>query len=533
MIECTSTIAEVCVYPGQARVVRRGRVDLSVGTEEVVFPDLPLSLLPETVRVAGRGTARVRLLGVEVGKARHVLPPEEALRELDRRIEELEDQDRALADQIEALMRYLEVLAALGKSAADRLPWGIARSTVDAERVRGVLSLLQEDEEKTHRQVRKAEIERRKLGRELERLRREREARAKPCTPDRYEVRIPVEVETAGELELELTYVCRGVTWAPLYDLRLEEPPGDTPRVTLGRLAEVSQRSGEDWAGVRLTLSTARPALASRLPELPPWYIDIYRPQPRIMQRAFGAGVTMAAEVEMAAPPGMLAEPAPAPQPVVEAVVAEAEVRAGGPAIVFVAPGSPSIPADGSAHKVFLGTQELPAGIDWVTAPKAEAHVYRRARVQNTTPAVLLPGRASIFHGETFIGMTSLVETPPQGELEIYLGVDDQVQVERELAERSVDKGGFVEKVRRLLYAYRVHVHNLRSERIALTVLDQLPVSRDESLKVKLLRSEPPAAPGDLGELRWELSLAPGEERALSFAFQVEMPLESQAEGLP
>lgn len=533
MLACRSTIAEVCVYPGQAQIVRRGRVELPAGAEEVVFADLPLSLQPETVRVAGRGTARARLLGVEVGKARHALPPEESLRELDRRIEELEDQDRALADRVETLTRRLGVLADLGKASAERLPWGIARGTVDAAKLQSLLTALHQDEGKARWQVRKLEIERRGLNRELERLRRERDARAKPYTPDRYEVRVPVEVETPGELDLELTYVCQGATWAPLYDLRLEEPSEGGPKVTLGRLAEVSQRSGEDWEGVHLTLSTARPALAARLPELPPWYIDIYRPRPPMaMRAALGVGVTMAApEDEMAM--RKEAPAAPPPMPLAEAVVAEAEVRAEGPAIVFVAPGSPSVPADGSAHKVFLGTQELPATIDWVTAPKTGAHVYRRARVRNTTPAVLLPGRASVFYGETFIGTTPLRETPTQGELEIYLGVDDQVQVERELVERTVDKAGFVEKVRRLLFAYRIRVHNFRPTRVALTVLDQIPVSRNETLKVKLVRSEPQAPVGEMGELRWELSLAAGEERDIVFAFQVEMPLDSQAEGLP
>lgn len=226
--------------------------------------------------------------------------------------------------------------------------------------------------------------------------------------------------------------------------------------------------------------------------------------------------------------------PAPAaPPPVVEAVAATAEVRSEGPAVVFVAPGSPSIPADGSAHKVFLGRQDLPAPIDWVTAPKVEPHVYRRARAQNATPSILLPGRAAVFHGDTFIGTTSLPETPSGGELEVYLGVDDLLKVERGLVERTVDKAGLVEKVRRLSYAYRIRVHNLRQERAPLTVLDQLPVSRHESLKVKLMRSDPPVEPGEMGELRWELSLAAGEEQQIVFAFQVEMPLESQAVGLP
>ena len=201
--------------------------------------------------------------------------------------------------------------------------------------------------------------------------------------------------------------------------------------------------------------------------------------------------------------------------------------------MLFTAPGMTSIPADGSAHKVFLGTQELSGDPDWVAAPKLEPHAYRRARVANTTPAVLLKGSASLFYGDTFIGSTSVPETPLEGEFEVYLGVDDQIKVQREQVERSVDKGGLVGKVRQMLYGYRIGLHNLRQERIALTVLDQLPVSRHESLRVKLVRSVPEIEAGEMGELRWRLDLAPGEERELLFYFQVEMPLEQQVIGLP
>jgi len=540
MIECASTIAEVCVYPGQVRIVRRGHLELPAGPAEVILPNLPLSLMPETVRVAGRGTAPVRLLGVEVNMARHAIPPEEALVEMDAQIERLEDKDRALAGRIEALNHRLETLAALAQSSAERLPRGFARGKVDVSGVESLLSFVHKGEEGTREQVRQMEVKRRDLGRELDRLRRLREERQQPGSPDRYAVRVPVEAEKAGDLQIEVTYVCRDATWAPLYDLRLDEKAEGGPRIAVGQLAEVSQQTGEDWTGVALSVSTARPALAASLPELEPWYIRLYRPElakrrglPMAAMPAPGGFAEGAAEdLERLSDEMRAMAPPPAPVPV-QATVAVAEVRREGPAVVFVAPGVTTLPADGSPHKVFLGTQDLPAPLDWVTAPKIEAHVYRRARVENSSPAILLPGSASLFYGDTFIGTTSVPETPPQAEFEVYLGVDDQVKVERELVDRTVDKSGLLEKIRRMLFSYQIKLHNYHPERIALTVLDQIPVSRDESLKVKLLRGDLPVEPGDLGELRWELALASGEERTISFAFQVDMPLEGEAVGLP
>jgi uncharacterized protein (TIGR02231 family) len=215
------------------------------------------------------------------------------------------------------------------------------------------------------------------------------------------------------------------------------------------------------------------------------------------------------------------------------ASVATAEVRTAGPAILFMAPGTPSIPADGSPHKVLLGSHDLPAPLDWVSAPKAEAHVYRRAKVRNASGVVLLPGRGSIFYGDTFIGSTGVPETPPQAEFDVYLGVDDQLKVERQLVDRTAEKGGLVGQVRRILLGYRIEVSNYRAERVPLTLLEQLPLSRHESVKVKLVRSEPAPKEGEMGELRWELGLAPGEEREVTYSFQVEMPLEGEVVGLP
>ncbi len=64
---------------------------------------------------------------------------------------------------------------------------------------------------------------------------------------------------------LVVRYLVPGARWAPGYTVRFD--PG-LERVRLALRALVCQATGEDWQGVRLTLSTAEPQRWSELPEL-------------------------------------------------------------------------------------------------------------------------------------------------------------------------------------------------------------------------------------------------------------------------
>ena len=54
-----------------------------------------------------------------------------------------------------------------------------------------------------------------------------------------------------------------------LYVKQVREPVLD-----INYLAQISQHTGESWQNVILTLSTARPALTNKIPELEPWFIS-------------------------------------------------------------------------------------------------------------------------------------------------------------------------------------------------------------------------------------------------------------------
>ena len=84
----------------------------------------------------------------------------------------------------------------------------------------------------------------------------------------------PAERETVsrepgvGEAVLELEYSVPGATWTPAYHLRLTGIEGDAPGGSLAMRASVAQRTGEDWTGVRLGLSTADLRRRTELPVL-------------------------------------------------------------------------------------------------------------------------------------------------------------------------------------------------------------------------------------------------------------------------
>jgi len=223
-----------------------------------------------------------------------------------------------------------------------------------------------------------------------------------------------------------------------------------------------------------------------------------------------------------------------APQPErYSAQVATATVESGGTAVSYRVPGGTSIPADGAPHKVFVAEMELPPRLDYVAAPRLLQAAYCRAKITNDSAYLLLPGPASLFAGEEYIGTTRIELTAPQGEIELYLGVDDRIKVERELLRRDTEKT-LIGGKRRVRFAYEITVENLGASAAQLNLQDQIPVAGHEEIKVSLESVQPkPTRQDELNILEWDLTLAPKEKRQVRYDFSVAYPPEMQLIGLP
>jgi len=525
MSNLQTTIGTVTVYPDRARVTRSGEVTLEPGIHRLEIVPLPPTLDAASVRAAARGTARARLLGVDVRRSFYVETPDEVVRQLEQKIEALQDETTAQNAQGEALKAERAALQGL-QGSTQEFARGLALARTTPEDQMALYALVRERTAALDAQLQDIAVASREKGRNLQKLKEELAQLGAARRKERYGAEVEVEVIEGGSLTLEVTYVVSRAGWKPLYDVRLA---ADGSTLEMGYLAQVTQGTGEAWDDVALTLSTARPALAGTLPKLDPWYLY---PAHSPMMPAPGGPARMA--LEAAADDTLAASPRAKTQAFVrEADVAQATVETSGAAVTYVLPAPASVPPDGAPHKVTVTRYPLAPKMDYVSAPKLVEAAYRRAKVTNESAYTLLPGPASLFAGDEFIGSTSLELTAPGGEIELFLGVDDRVRVKRELRRREVDKKMLSDR-RRLVYGYEIKVTNMLGQEATLALHDQVPVAQDEQVKVRLEWAEPkPATQSDLGLLEWKLTLAPKEERVVRFEFSVEHPRAMPVVGLP
>ena len=534
MTKLQTDIIAVSVYPDRARVVRGGTVTLEPGKHKLEVSELPLKLDVASVRASARGTARARLFGVDARRDFYVETPAERVRELEKRIESLEDERRSLDAQTEMFKQEHATLGDLS-SQTKIYARGLAYGKIDIEAQMSLLDGLRARTEGLNAVLLDLAIRRRDLERRLKKLQNELGQLRGTRGRERYTAIVEVEVTQAGDLDVELTYVVSGTGWRPLYDIRLTKATDQPAKIEIGYLAQVTQRTGEDWSDVALGLSTARPALAETLPELGPWYIrPVVPPQPKRARRkekmssgavAPAPATEIDAFASLSIGDAMIADE--------EAQVVMATVETTGTAVTYQVPGTVTVPADGAPHKVTVTCFELAPELDYVTAPKLIEATYRRARVANESAYTFLPGSANLFDGDEFIGTTKLELVAPGGELEIYLGTDDRVRVKRKLERREVDKKLLGDR-RRLRYGYEIMLENLLPNEIQVALQDQIPVPRHEDIKVKLEFVEPkPAEQTELNLLEWTLALEPDSKRVARFDFTVEHPREMRLVGLP
>jgi uncharacterized protein (TIGR02231 family) len=532
LAELETTITDVSIYPDRAKVLRRGSAELQPGLQRLEVAALPLTLDPDSARVAAGGLARARLLGLQMQRAFFTETPREQIHRLEEQIEGLKDEKRLLETRAELAKQTRDHLSAL-MGQVETYAVALVSGEMELERQLDLFSRISARAGELDQEMLSLNKGQRELDRRLEKLANELDRWRGSPRREAYTAIVEVEVLSPGSLEVELSYLVRGAGWEPLYDLRLVEEDAKAS-LEMGYLAQVTQSSGESWTDVVLSLSTARPALARTLPELDPWYIRPLPPPRPLSLQAEGGGMRTLHEMSYPAVASMAKEGA-APDDLLYATAEpeQARVDSSGVALTYHVPGKVTIPADGSPQKVTIAQYQLEPLLDFVTAPKLVEAAYRRARVKNDSPYTLLPGRANLFAGEEFIGTTSIELIAPQGDLEIYLGVDDRLHVERELKRREVDKkllGGR----RRMHYGYEITLHNLLPGQARVTVHDHLPLSTHEEIKVKLAAANPPPKKQtELNLLDWEFILEKGEKQTIRFDFEVETPQGMELLGLP
>lgn len=526
-LQASPRITTVTVYPDRAMTKRSADIALKPGSYLVTFDNLPPLIQDDSVRVEGTGTAGVTIVGLEVKRVFLEQSGEKRVKDIDEEIRGLERQSAGLDAKKAGLASQRAFLDSIRVAWGDRISKELAIGKPTSAELQEASSFVGAGVTRAEEQARDLDMEKQQIRDRIDALHRQRAEAVGSRRKESKTVEISLEATREGTLTLDLSAVTAQAGWEPSYDVRLA---ADGKSAGLTFRALVRQQTGEDWTGVDLNLSTARPSAGGAPPELYPWRISFYRPMPMaapamtaapLVKRKSARGMGDAALFESAEE---LPENAPA-----EDLTAEASSEQ--TSISFHIPRSVDIPSDNTQHANVVAVEQLPVSLEFLALPKLSPFVFLRSELVNRAAYPLLPGRVNIFTGNTYTGSSWLKKVAAGEKFDLFFGTDDQVTVKREELKQHAEAGLFGKNSMR--YRYRIEVANYRGEEQMVTVRDQLPLAGDAEIKVSL--DEPSIKPDEIrddGRLTWKLPVKAGEKRELTFGILVEYPRDREITGL-
>jgi uncharacterized protein (TIGR02231 family) len=519
-------VREATLLEDRAQVLRRGGVELPPGRHELVVAGLSPVVADRTVRCRLRGTPSAPgAPGADVATVQdvrvlreYVLRPArpERERELTAAIEAAVDEYLAGHDRLATLLAERRLLVAAGnatsRAAGDRLLAGAFDPATAAE----VDALFR----------RRAELEAQALdagfGQEdrlerIDRLRQEQAAALATLVSEcRASAVVTVEVAGAARCELELEYLVPCALWRPEYAAELaREQPAPLVRWSSGGTAW--QATGEDWRGIALSCSTARPALGAELPLLED---DVLVSRPKSDQERKTIEVT--SRDQSIATTGEVPPRASDTPPGVDD---------GGEVRTYRVPGAVDLPSDGRPHRFTFETWEAAAECERMAAPSRAPWVFLRSLQANPSAMPLLAGPVTLVRSGGFIGRSEVSYVAPGERFELSWGSEDGLVVLREEA-RSLDET-LLRKAQRHAFDVKVYLANHGAEPAKVRLVERVPVSElaQVEVAVKAEGTTPGFEQDAQGLVSWVVDLPPRGEATVQLAFEVAMPAHVRWEG--
>lgn len=514
-------IKAVTVFPDRAEVTRVVEVTLPAGATTLVIDKLPASLFPESVRVSGEGGRDVVIGSVETKPVYTDAAVSEQERQLQAAIVELQDRRRAAEDRVAALQVQLDFIATIGRDMPATANQEIQRGSMDPEKWQAAWTAMSSGAAEARAGMRSAEIEMREIDAKTAKLQQEL-AQIQTGQTATVVARINLESAAAETATLRLSYQLPDATWYPLYDARLDSEAG---KMSLAQLGQVQQRTGEDWAGVALTLSTAQPSAGAVLPQLDSWFVQVLQPQLAGELRrdsGFAGGAPAANE------PQNMADMKSKDEENDKLAKMNAQLVASEFSAEYRIPGPADVPSDAAPHKFAIATHEMSARLAVRAVPKqgSFAHLYADVTYDGAEP--LLPGQVSVFRDGAFVGTESMDTLRPKEKEQFGFGIDDKVRVEYRLETGEQSTSGLFTDNQHVERRYRIEIANHHSKPMEVTVLDALPVSQDERIEVEELGDSTRPTKTDWeahkGVLAWTYELKPAEEKVITFGYALTYP---------
>jgi uncharacterized protein (TIGR02231 family) len=163
------------------------------------------------------------------------------------------------------------------------------------------------------------------------------------------------------------------------------------------------------------------------------------------------------------------------------------------------------------------------ATYQYFCAPRYDKDVFLTAQLVDWEQYNLLEGQANVFFEGTFIGNTYFDTRYLVDTLEVSLGRDKSIKVERVKA-RDYDKQLVVGSDQVAYRQWDISVRNTRQQPVNIVIQDQFPVSSDSKIDVTQEEMSGGEVDEKTGIVTWDLRLDPSVTQQLQLKYKVKYP---------
>jgi uncharacterized protein (TIGR02231 family) len=317
--------------------------------------------------------------------------------------------------------------------------------------------------------------------------------------------------------KLTFSYVVTNAGWYPSYDIRADDIKNP---VTIFYKANVYQNSGNDWNDVKLSFSNATPWITGDIPVIYPWFIDFYYPQSYSLQGKV-SGINVRSEA--AAPMERAAENKMSVKDEIEAAPVIVQKQVGETTIVFDLGIPYTVASDGKIQTVEIQRLSAPSDYKYVTTPKLSQKAYLTANIQDWAKLSLQTGEATLYFENSFVGKSTLEVNQLKDTLTLSLGTDNSILVKREKRKDFTTKK-VLGSNKTDTFSFLLTIRNNKSNPVEITINDQIPVPSNNSITVEPAELSGGKLNQQTGEIRWDLTMKPQENKQIIFTYSVKYP---------
>ena len=527
-----SQIQEVTLFSNQALVTREATVDVSKGLNEILIGVDAFRVDSDSVsaRVFGDG----ELYSVQLKEIYLKEAPQENIRALEEKLRALKASRKALEDSKAVLKNKEQFLGSLIDFSKTQVPQDIKTSFPKTEDLEKTMAFLGSHFEQIHKQRQTLNEKAESVDKEIQVVERELASLTRSRRKEKKGIEVLFNAKKDQQIKIEASYLVQNAFWQPVYKAAV---PLDLKAVNLTMFSKVNQKTGEDWRDIDLAVSNVIPLKGASLPELPSWILDIPRPVPK--KAAFSGGVALRrksaepmAEDRMAAP--MALEEAVDEE---EAQFVTAKRKELPLSFEYRMPRKLTIESKDKETMLPLFTKTLKGKFLHYAVPKRNPVSFLICKA--TVDKELLGGPMNVHFGTRFVGKTFIKEKKAGETFDLNLGADREVKIKRKKIEDKVKEtffGKFERDTVVRTMAFRITAENLKDKALTMNILDNVPVSRTDRIKVEDMKIKPEPTKRNYqdkeGVLLWSFGLKPKEVKEIDVSFVVSYPKDEPVLGL-